>query len=207
MTEQTRSLGARSRATGESGGRDPSHALIFFRTWLRHPKQLSAVLPSGPLVARAVGEAVELARPGMVLELGGGSGSLTRGILAAGCPADRLLVVEREPVLAEVIRRRFPALEVVEGDAGDCDSLLRERGIERLASVVSSLPMRWFPEELQRRILLPCLERLGEGGSVLQITNRLSSPVKPVLPGLEGERIASVWLNFLPMHLWRYRRR
>jgi phosphatidylethanolamine/phosphatidyl-N-methylethanolamine N-methyltransferase len=59
-------------------------------------------------VGDALGRMLDLHRPGAVLELGAGTGSLTRGLLRAGCPPERLIVLEREPPLAALLRRDFP---------------------------------------------------------------------------------------------------
>ena len=65
------------------------------------------MLPSGRTVARAMARELP-ARGGLVLELGGGTGALTSGLLEAGCHPKSLLVVEREAALAASLRRRFP---------------------------------------------------------------------------------------------------
>src|SRR5271165_6980183 len=85
---------------------------IFFAPFLRDPLGIGAVAPSSAAVARAMADGLTLERPGMVLELGGGTGSVTRALLAAGCPPERLVVIERETALARVLRRRFPAARV-----------------------------------------------------------------------------------------------
>src|SRR5258708_31840629 len=81
---------------------------LFFRHWLRHPLGIGAILPSSSSVARAMARDLPLSRPGAVLELGGGTGMVPRRVLEAGCPPARLIVGERGPALAAVLRRRLP---------------------------------------------------------------------------------------------------
>lgn len=177
---------------------------IFFRHWLRDPLGIGAALPSGSKVAQAMAREIALDRPGAVLELGGGTGGVTRGLLAAGCPAGRLVVIEREPELANYLERRFPGVHVICGDACDTGRLLAGAGIDRLATVISSLPIKWFPREAQRAILDACFSRLG-GGAVIQLTNALASPVPAQELGLEGREVTRIWAHFLPTQIWRYR--
>jgi phosphatidylethanolamine/phosphatidyl-N-methylethanolamine N-methyltransferase len=178
-------------------------ATVFFGLWLQKPMRIAAANPSGRRFADALAECVELNRPGAVLELGAGTGSLTRGLMRAGCPPDRIIAVEREPRLAAVLRNEFPRIKVIEGDATRIDQYLAGRG-ERLATVVSSLPIKWFPLEAQRAIVTPCLELLGPGGRFLQMTNAFSSPL-PLEPlGIAGREICRVWLNLLPAQIWAY---
>jgi phosphatidylethanolamine/phosphatidyl-N-methylethanolamine N-methyltransferase len=180
---------------------------IFFRHWLKNPLGIAALTPSSDKVGRSMARAIDLSRPGAVLELGGGTGGVTRGLIDAGCPIERLVVIEREPDLARYLQRRFQGLRVICGDACDCATLLAEARIERLAAVVSSLPIKWFPRQGQRAVLEGCFERLGPGGSFVQLTNALASPLPAAELGLEGEEVRRIWAHFLPVQIWRYRRR
>ena len=180
---------------------------IFFRHWLRHPLAIAAVVPSGTKVARAMARELSLERPGAVLELGGGTGALTHGLIAAGCPVDRLVVVEREAELAEHLAKRLSGLRVVCGDACDVDALLAAAGIDRLATVISSLPIKWFPRAAQRAVLDGCFARLGPGGHFVQLTNALASPIPAAELDLIGEEVTRIWAHFLPTQIWRYRRK
>jgi phosphatidylethanolamine/phosphatidyl-N-methylethanolamine N-methyltransferase len=171
---------------------------------LRHPLGIGAMLPSSLAVARAMARDLPLHRPGAVLELGGGTGIVTRTLLEAGCPPERLVVVEREPALAAVLRRSFPDTRVIEGDARDLARLLAFHGVIRLAAVISSLPIKWFSIAGQREVVTPCLDLLGEGGALLQLTNALASPLDRAALRLEGAEIERIWTQFPPVQLWRY---
>jgi phosphatidylethanolamine/phosphatidyl-N-methylethanolamine N-methyltransferase len=178
-------------------------ATIFFGLWLQKPLHIAATNPSGPRLADAFARFVELGRPGAVLELGAGTGSLTRGLVRGGCPPDRIIAVEREPSLAVMLRRDFPGVRVIEGDAVRIGEYLADR-TEPLAAVVSSLPIKWFPLEAQQAIVKPCLELLGPGGLFLQVTNAFSSPLPMERLGIAGREVCRVWLNLLPSQIWAY---
>jgi phospholipid N-methyltransferase len=51
--------------------------------WLQKPLRIAAANPSGVRLADAVARCIDLARPGPVLELGAGTGSLTPGLVRA----------------------------------------------------------------------------------------------------------------------------
>jgi phosphatidylethanolamine/phosphatidyl-N-methylethanolamine N-methyltransferase len=177
-------------------------ARVFFGLWLQKPLRIAAVNPSGTRLADAVAAFVDLSRPGPVLELGAGTGSLTRGLIRAGCPAERIIALEREPRLVAVLRRKFPAVTVIEGDATRIGEHLAIRG-QPLCAVISSLPIKWFSPSEQDAVVRPCLDRLGPGGSVIQLTNAFSSPVATEQLGIAGREIGRVWLN-LPAQIWSY---
>ena len=179
---------------------------IFFALWLQKPLRIAAANPSGPHLADALASFVDLRRPGPVLELGAGTGSLTRGLLRAGCPLDRVIALEREPRLAAVLRREFPGMTVIEGDATQIGKYLQGRA-ERLCAVISSLPVKWFPLEAQAAIVGPCLNLLGPGGRFLQMTNAFASPLPVDALGIVGEEVCRVWRNLLPAQIWSYSKR
>jgi len=178
-------------------------ATVFFGLWLQKPMRIAAANPSGRRFADALARCVALDRPGAVLELGAGTGSITRGLVRAGCSPDRIIAVESEPRLAAVLRSQFPKLRVIEGDATRIGEYFPRRS-ERLAAVVSSLPIKWFPLEAQRAVVKPCLELLGPGGRFLQMTNAFSSPLQMEPLGIAGREICRVWLNLLPAQIWAY---
>lgn len=178
-------------------------ATLFFGLWLQKPLRIAAANPSGPRLADAIAGLVELERPGSVLELGAGTGSLTRGLVRAGCPLERIIAVEREPRLVAVLRREFRGITVIEDDATSIGKYLGGQ-IARLSTVVSSLPIKWFPLAAQRDIVKPCLDFLGSGGRFLQLTNAFSSPLPMDQLGIVGEEICRVWLNLLPAQIWSY---
>jgi len=119
----------------------PGERPLFFRHWLRSPLGMGAVLPSCRGVGEAMARALPPDRSGWLLELGGGTGSVTQALLDDGWPAERLVSVEREPDLAAVLARRCPGVSVHAADACAVDDLLRRLGIDALAGVVSSLPI------------------------------------------------------------------
>lgn len=180
-------------------------AAIFLGLWLQHPLQIAAVCPSSEKLAAVLGRLANVDRPGIVLELGAGTGSLTAGLLNAGIPRRRLVALECESRLVEVLQRKFPGLETIAGDATQLDRLLDRRGIDRLAVVVSSLPIKWFPLDAQRAVVRACFDRLGRGGRFLQITNAFSSPLRHRELGIVGREAARIWRNLPPAQIWAYR--
>lgn len=58
----------------------------------------------------------EVAADDLIVEIGGGTGVLTQALVRTGAG---VIVIERDPVLAARLRRRFPAVEVVAGDAAE----------------------------------------------------------------------------------------
>jgi phosphatidylethanolamine/phosphatidyl-N-methylethanolamine N-methyltransferase len=178
---------------------------IFFTRWLKAPHHIGAVAPSSRFLARAMATQVDLRRAEPVIELGGGTGSVTKALLEAGLPVDRLIVVERDVRLYKMLRRRFPQLRIVLGDARHLVELLRPLGIDVVSAVVSSLPLISMSKTMRRQIINQSFALLGEAGRFIQYTYSLSSPLAGREFGLRGRVAARVWLNFPPASVWNYR--
>src|SRR5438552_1441356 len=123
---------------------DHAGTTLFLKRWLRRPLAMGAVVPSGRLLAEAMAEttkAVLADRPGHVVELGAGTGEVTKALLAAGIPAERLALVERDPELARFLRGHFPAgagrPRIIEGDAARLPRLLAEHDVAPVAAAVA----------------------------------------------------------------------
>jgi len=107
-------------------------------------------LRSKQLAADLVADA-ELAPGDLVLEIGGGTGILTRALAQTGA---RVLVLERDPALAAQLRERFgrfAAVEVAEADAAEYDW-----PGERF-TVVANLPFARSGAILARLLRDPCI--------------------------------------------------
>jgi phosphatidylethanolamine/phosphatidyl-N-methylethanolamine N-methyltransferase len=127
--------------------------LAFFKTFLAHPMQVGAVLPSGEQLCRHITDPIDFSTAKNLVELGPGTGAFTRVLLERMRPGTRLLAVELNDQMADWIAENLPQVELVRGDAGHLADHLRERKIETLDAVVSGLPFANFPGEAQYKIL------------------------------------------------------
>ena len=173
---------------------------------------MGAVVPSGRLLAEAMARATLSAmagREGHVVELGAGTGHVTKALLAAGIPAERLAPVERDPELAAFLRRHFPGLRIVEGDAARLSQLLAANDIARVSAIVSSLPMLSLPAEVVNGIVHGVFETLPRGAALVQFTYGPSPPVPRALRERLQLRASSgsrIWRNVPPAVVWTFTR-
>jgi len=63
----------------------------FLKALIKSPRQTASIVPSSPYLGRMMAAQIDPVG-GPVIELGGGTGALTRQILATGLPADNLEV-------------------------------------------------------------------------------------------------------------------
>jgi phospholipid N-methyltransferase len=143
----------------------------FFRQCRSHFRSTGAILPSTRFLARAlVSELRKPRAPGRILEVGPGTGSVTKAILHRLLPGDRLDLVEINGHFVDLLRRRF-----------DQDGLFRShrhqaevihRAVEDLPGeglydfIVSGLPLNNFPVG-QVRTIFRAYDRLLKPGGLL----------------------------------------
>lgn len=181
----------------------------FFLHWLRKPRSVGAVVPSGGALADAMAAGINVEAPGVVVELGGGTGCVTEAIIRAGVAPQDLITIEREPEFCELIASRVPESVVLCADARDLDALIRSPAFPRVKTIVSSLPLLSIKNPECRQILESAFAVLGDGGEFLQFTYGPSSPISREIQdelGIEGERSQWVLSNLPPAAVWRFRR-
>jgi phosphatidylethanolamine/phosphatidyl-N-methylethanolamine N-methyltransferase len=186
--------------------RPEQEAALFLSRWFMAPHRIGAVAPSSRGLSRAMARQVDPSGDGVVVELGGGTGSITHALLEHGVAPARLVVVERDRTLAALLRQRFPGLKVMRGDAAELSQLLRPLGLASVDAVVSSLPLLSMPKRLRERIVAESFALLGEGGTFVQFTYGVASPLAAPELGLAGEVAQRIFLNFPPAAVWRFRR-
>ncbi len=191
---------------------EPAGTALFLKRWLRRPFATGAVVPSGRLLAAAMARATRTAIdgwPGHVIELGAGTGEVTKALLAAGIAPERLVLVERDPEFATFLRRHFPAPRIVEGDAVRLSRLLADHRIAPIAAVVSSLPLLSLPADVVNGIVTGVFEALPRGAALVQFTYGPKPPVPRALRarlGLIADRGNRIWRNVPPAVVWTFRR-
>jgi phosphatidylethanolamine/phosphatidyl-N-methylethanolamine N-methyltransferase len=172
----------------------------FLRGLIANPKGVSAPTPSSPVLSDAIAAELDLSRPGLVIELGPGTGAVTAALVKrAG--SDRILAIERETSFLTPLRTRFPNVDIRFGDALNFERFLpRDAAI---AAVVSGLPLLHLPQATRRSLLARALERQSKGGLFIQLSYSWLPPVKA------GEGVAlskkAIWQNFPPAHVWTYK--
>lgn len=177
----------------------------MFAKWLRNPFRIGTVTPSGRALSRRMAAHASLELPGAVVELGGGTGVITEALLARGVAPERLISVEYDPELAALLRHRFPAIAVVEGDAAELRQMLARLGHAQAATVVSGLPLLGMSGAVQERILGAIFDVLVPGGRMVQFTYGPAMPARARIVEqmkLRAACVGYVLLNVPPARVW-----
>jgi phosphatidylethanolamine/phosphatidyl-N-methylethanolamine N-methyltransferase len=180
---------------------------MLWAAWLRAPRKVGAVAPSGERLAFAMAREVPEG-PGLVVELGGGTGSITAGLLQSGMAPVQLVVVERDAMLARRLQKRFIDCTVLCGDACRLPDLLAQHGVTGpVKAVVSSLPLLAMEPAARARLMRGVRRVLAGSGPLVQYTYGPGCPVpaRTVRSAqMLGRRTALIWRNIPPASVWRF---
>lgn len=173
----------------------------FLKGLLQDPGGVSAPTPSSPTLAAAMAAKVDPLKPGLVVELGAGSGVVTQALLARGIAPERLIAIEFSDYFARLLAQRYPGIRVIHGDAFAFDKCLPLG--EPIAAIVSGIPLLNFPLRRRRALIERALVLQGVGGRFVQLSYGWRPPIISAF-GVAPERDI-VWRNFPPAHIWTFR--
>ena len=113
---------------------------------------VASVAPSSRHLARAMLQGLSLTEAKTVVELGAGTGAITHVLLENLPPQATLLAFEINPEFISYMQKRFPdpRLVLLNARAENLGHELRRLGHDRIDAVVSSLSLRFMPDDRQR---------------------------------------------------------
>lgn len=195
------------RVEARTSAKPQNPALLFLRRWLANPIAVASVAPSGPALSNLISSFVRRDPDEVVVEYGGGTGSITKGLLDAGVPPSRLYTVEMDRELTAYLRRQFPDVNVLQGDVRNICSLLPPQQIGKVGTVVVGIPMILIPMEAQKLIVDEIFKIMPEGRRFLAYTYSARSPLKCKALGIEGKRLGFTVANLPPASVWGFTRK
>lgn len=178
----------------------------FLEALKKEPKSVGAVWPTGQIMARSMASLVNPGSNLPVLELGPGTGVITKAILDTGLSPDNLHAVEFTPSFVRELKLRFPSSHIHEGDAFDLETTLGDSRELTFDCAVSALPLLNFPLEKRIAFVEDVLSRLSVGRPLIQFSY---GPLPPV-PARPGHFVVKhhdyVLRNLPPARIWTYTR-
>lgn len=138
----------------------------FFRSFLAHPRQVGAVLPTSRWAVRDMLDMADLGQARNVAEFGAGTGVYTREVLERLRPDARFMAFEIDPNLANVLSSTFEdrRLEVINDSAENVEGYLSG---DKVDAIVSGLPFTSLPEKVKWNILEEARRVLAPDGVML----------------------------------------
>lgn len=170
--------------------------MMFLHELVKNPSAIGAICPSSRKLARRMAASVDIHKPGLIIELGAGTGVMTQALLEHGVSPEHLIVIEFSENFYDHLKARFPTLTILHADAAQLETLLPEHAC--INSIISSLPLISLPAEVRQAIVGQWQKLLAQQGQVVQFTYNLKSRYWQKEIGATNYREHFVWLNLPP---------
>ncbi|MCY6383107.1 phospholipid N-methyltransferase PmtA [Hoeflea prorocentri] len=180
--------------------------LRFFKGLMSQPKTVGAIVPTSVFMARRMASVANPASGLPVLELGPGTGVVTKAILRRGIAPEKLVSVEFSDEFCRHLKKEMPDIGLVHGDAFRLDETLGSLKSTRFDCVISGLPLLNFPVADRVKLLEDALNRIPSGRPFLQFCY---GPLPPIPHGRGHytiKRFGWEFRNIPPAQMWLYRK-
>lgn len=125
----------------------------FFQAFLKNPAKVGSITPSSPKLAQQMVDGIEPRADNVVLELGVGTGAITRALRQKVTEENSYLGIEIDQKLVNSLRGNFPDLTFICGSATDITSLHENSGFGKIGAIVCCLPFVSLPAAVSLAIM------------------------------------------------------
>lgn len=190
----------------ERFGKKFEDEIRFFKGMVNQPKAVGAIIPTSSVTARKMASVITPQSGLPVLELGPGTGIITKAILARGVKPENLTAIEYSTDFYQHLVRNFAGVNFINGDAFDIEKTLGAMTGQKFDSVISAVPMLNFPMASRIHLLEQLLDRLPPGRPVVQISYGPMSPIVAQPARYHIRHLDFIVRNIPPAQLWTYTR-
>lgn len=139
-------------------------SLVLIKQFLKNPATTGTVWPSSPSLCKAMIADIDIDRADTVVELGPGTGVITKEILNTIQQQTNFFAIELNQDLCNKLKQKMPEVKVFQDSASNLGNILKQEGLDHVDCVISGLPWASLPDRVQEDILSAVLEYLPEGG-------------------------------------------
>lgn len=190
----------------EKFGRKFDEEIRFFKGWMSNTRAVGAILPTSAITARRMASVVDPESGLPVLELGPGTGVITKAILERGIEPEKLVSIEYSTDFYKQLKAHFDGVHFINGDAFDLSRTLGAFKDQQFDSVISAVPLLNFPMHRRVELIEDLLSRIPFGRPVVQISYGPMSPVVAMPDSYRIQHFDFVVRNIPPAQLWIYRK-
>lgn len=135
----------------------------FLQAFLKNPAKVGSIAPSSPELAQKMIAGITPGPENIVLELGVGTGAITK-FLHERVPDDRsYLGIELDGSLVRTLRKNYPDMRIVRGNAVDAAAIHRRSGLGKVGTIICCLPFVSLPNGVGESILREIDEFMQRG--------------------------------------------
>ncbi|MDQ3041465.1 MAG: methyltransferase domain-containing protein [Acidobacteriota bacterium] len=139
----------------------------FLQAFLKNPLKVGSIAPSSPELAQQMVAGIRPNEESVVLELGVGTGAITKFLQEIVSSRESYLGIEIDKKLVKSLKENFPALKIVRGNACDTFSIYQKTGFGKVGYIICCLPFVSLPNDVGEKILAE-IDKFMEQGCVFR---------------------------------------
>ncbi|QEK39063.1 rRNA adenine N-6-methyltransferase family protein [Candidatus Nesciobacter abundans] len=131
--------------------------MMFFLNWLKNPIKTGTFRE----IPKKAGKHIlhfsqNLSQNDIILEIGGGSGSLTKYINNKAYSSAQSICIEINDSFCKVLRKKFENVKIIQGNAADLSEIISPEEMSRVRLIISSIPFLLINKAERNKILNQC---------------------------------------------------
>jgi len=177
----------------------------FLWCYFRSPNNIGSMIPSSDNLSKVVAKNIMNPPDALVIEIGAGTGVITKHILEAGVKLENFFVVEYDRNLFKILEKNYKHIDNLYNiDAAKLSSELPSNTIGNVDYIISTVPLLVVGEEKCFEILKEAKKMLKPTGVFIQVTYTPFLPKYVKDYGIRAKRTGTCCTNFPPAFVWRY---
>lgn len=145
----------------------------FFKEFLKEKKGVGAIAPSSKFLAKKMTEPIDFSRANLIVELGPGTGNITKAILKNMKFDARLLAFEiNECFVSRLNELGDERLSIISDSAENIGKYVEGKTVDY---VISSLPLAVIPQKVKDNIVASSMKHLKDDGQFIQFQYSLNA--------------------------------
>src|SRR6218665_3797039 len=178
----------------------------FIKGMISTPKTVGAIMPTSARMAARMASIIDSGSGLPVLELGPGTGVITKAILDKGVKPENLVSVEYSSEFVRHLRGKYPGVNFINGDAFSLAETLENYRGQKFDCVISGIPLLNFPMHQRVKLIEDLLKLIPVGRPIVQFSY---GPVSPVVARPDSYTIKHfdfIMRNIPPAQIWHYKK-
>tara|TARA_Y100001970_G_scaffold205634_1_gene250427 strand:+ start:2427 stop:2993 length:567 start_codon:yes stop_codon:yes gene_type:complete len=141
----------------------------FSFEFLKNPIQIGSPFPSSKSLAKLMVDSAKLQSNATIVELGPGTGSVTKQILKQTSSDSLFFAIEINEILYKKFKQNFPDTIIYHGTANEIKKYLKIHNRSQVDCIISAIPWATLSIDLQQELFSEIYDVLAPGGKFLTI--------------------------------------
>jgi phosphatidylethanolamine/phosphatidyl-N-methylethanolamine N-methyltransferase len=125
----------------------------FLQAFLKNPLKVGSIAPSSPELAQKMIEGIKADENNIVVELGVGTGAITKFLQEKIPNENAYLGIELDPDLVKSLKKKYHELKIIRGNACETSAIHQKSGLGKVGYIICCLPFVSLPNEVGEQIL------------------------------------------------------